>query len=108
MGILQCFQESSGLKVNLAKSRLYGVGVESSVVENVAINFHCSHDSLPFFYLGLPVGRHMRKEASWNGVIDSFVKRLTSWKSRLLSIGGRLTLVKAVLWSLPVFYLFLL
>ncbi|GJX11722.1 putative RNA-directed DNA polymerase, eukaryota, reverse transcriptase zinc-binding domain protein [Tanacetum coccineum] len=80
--ILKCFELGSGLKVNLAKSRIIGVGVPIEVVEEVVVSLGCVHDSLPFIYLGLPVGRKMR-----------------------LCEGGRLTLIKSVLGSIPIFYL---
>lgn len=36
MGILKCFEEVSGLKVNVNKSRLYGVGAENERVSEMA------------------------------------------------------------------------
>ncbi|GJU38152.1 RNA-directed DNA polymerase, eukaryota, reverse transcriptase zinc-binding domain protein [Tanacetum coccineum] len=56
-------------------------------------------------YLGLPVGKDMRKSVNWNGVIDRFSKKLSTWKANMLSIGGRLTLVKSVLENLPIYFL---
>ncbi|GJR96304.1 putative RNA-directed DNA polymerase, eukaryota, reverse transcriptase zinc-binding domain protein [Tanacetum coccineum] len=56
-------------------------------------------------FFGLPVGKIMYKKESWSEVLDRFSSRLSSWKSRMLSIGGRLTLSKAVLKSLPLYYL---
>ncbi|GKD98416.1 RNA-directed DNA polymerase, eukaryota, reverse transcriptase zinc-binding domain protein [Tanacetum coccineum] len=53
----------------------------------------------------LPVGRSMRKIADWTEVINRIFKRLASWKENLLSIGGRLTLVKSVFRSLSVYFL---
>ncbi|GKA33991.1 putative RNA-directed DNA polymerase, eukaryota, reverse transcriptase zinc-binding domain protein [Tanacetum coccineum] len=55
--ILKCFEE--GLKVNLAKSRMFGVGVGMEEVETLATSLGCLHDSISFMYLGLPVGRRM-------------------------------------------------
>ncbi|GKA96279.1 RNA-directed DNA polymerase, eukaryota, reverse transcriptase zinc-binding domain protein [Tanacetum coccineum] len=37
-------------------------------------------------------------------LVDRFHKRLSKWKSKTLSIGGRLTLIKAVLGSLGVYF----
>lgn len=36
-------------------------------------------------------------------VLDKFQSRLPSWKSKALSFGGRITLIKAVLGSLSIY-----
>ncbi|GKG62898.1 hypothetical protein Tco_0636629, partial [Tanacetum coccineum] len=36
------------------------VGVPNSDAENLASSLGCSHDSLPFSYLGFPVGMRLR------------------------------------------------
>ncbi|GJS31784.1 RNA-directed DNA polymerase, eukaryota, reverse transcriptase zinc-binding domain protein [Tanacetum coccineum] len=56
---------------------------------------------LPLTYLGLPVGVSMRRESAWRPVVEKFKKRLTEWKAKTMSFGGRLTLVKSVLGSVP-------
>jgi hypothetical protein len=38
--------------------------------------------------------------SEWKDILDKFQKRLNSWKSKLLSVGGRLI---SVLSSLPLF-----
>ncbi|GJZ72574.1 RNA-directed DNA polymerase, eukaryota [Tanacetum coccineum] len=103
--ILECFELASGLKVNIAKSRLLVVGVPNIEVELMASLLGCTHDSLHFTYLGLPVGKKMRACDGWNPILSRFKDRLSSWKAKSLSIGGRLTLVKFVLQSLPIYYL---
>lgn len=103
--ILKCFELASGLKVNIAKSRLLGVGVPSTEVELMALSLGCAHESLPFTYLGLPVGKKMRACEGWNTIISRVRDKLSSLKAKSLSIGGRLTLVKSVLGSLPIYYL---
>ncbi|GKB40474.1 RNA-directed DNA polymerase, eukaryota [Tanacetum coccineum] len=96
--ILRCFQVSSGLKVNLNKSRLMGVGVKNDEVKRVARSIKCKNGSLPFIYLGLPVGSSMRKITSWEPIVS---KLHLSSKAKSLSFGGRLTLIKAVMSNLP-------
>lgn len=42
----------------------------------------------------------------WDLVIMKIRKRLSNWKQKTLSFGGRLCLVKSVLTTLPLYYLF--
>ncbi|GJZ15065.1 RNA-directed DNA polymerase, eukaryota, reverse transcriptase zinc-binding domain protein [Tanacetum coccineum] len=93
--ILKCFELAYGLKVNMSKSKLIGVGILISEVENMATFVECSHDSVPFIYLGLLVGIRMRFVDGWGEVINRFRVQLSSKKAKSLSIGSHLTLVKS-------------
>ncbi|GKB16180.1 hypothetical protein Tco_0850103, partial [Tanacetum coccineum] len=57
----------------------------------------CGIREFPFTYLGLPIEENMRRIGAWNTVIEKFKKRLSEWKAKSMSFGGRLTLVKSVL-----------
>lgn len=61
--------------------------------------------AVPFKFLGIPIGANPRRSSTWKPITDSIKARLNSWKSRQLSIGGRVTLIKSELASLPL-YLF--
>ncbi|GKA10771.1 reverse transcriptase domain, reverse transcriptase zinc-binding domain protein [Tanacetum coccineum] len=63
----------------------------------------CNIGEFPFTYLGLPIGENMRHVNAWITVVEKFKKRLSDWKAKTLSFEGRLTLVKSVLGSLPLF-----
>ncbi|GKD82946.1 hypothetical protein Tco_1349785 [Tanacetum coccineum] len=55
-------------------------------------------------YLGLPIGVCMRREVACRPAIEKFKKRLADGKAKAMYFGGRLTLVKYVLGSLPLYY----
>ncbi|KAJ9535792.1 hypothetical protein OSB04_un001049 [Centaurea solstitialis] len=102
--ILECFQKLSGLKINVRKSKLYGLGVAEEEVRSWASSAGCGFGNIPFMYLGLPVGASMKRLDHWKSALVKLQKRLDSWKSRFVSFGGRLTLVKSVLGSLPLYF----
>ena len=43
------------------------------------------------------------KNSDWKGVYERFQKRLSGWKEKLLSAGGKLVLINSMLSSLPLF-----
>jgi len=102
---LLLFEEIYGLKVNFHKSMLTGVNVNDSWLAEVALVMNCRRGSIPFVYLGLPIGGDSTKRNFWKPVIDRIVARLSSWNNKFLSFGGRLILLKYVLSSLPVYFL---
>nr|GEX15469.1 putative zinc finger, CCHC-type [Tanacetum cinerariifolium] len=102
--ILRCFHMSSGLKVNFSKSNIFGVGVTLNETERISSILSCTPSTLPCVYLGLPIGANMNKVANWKPIIDKLHKRLTSWKARTLSFGGRFTLIRSVLGALGTYY----
>ncbi|GKE24088.1 RNA-directed DNA polymerase, eukaryota [Tanacetum coccineum] len=57
----------------------------------------------PFRYLGILVGDNMANLKAWDETIAKMIKRLSKWKLNTLSIGGRLTLLKSVLGSTPIY-----
>ncbi|GJX45078.1 RNA-directed DNA polymerase, eukaryota [Tanacetum coccineum] len=54
--VLNCFHLASGLKINIAKSQVLGVGVSQNVVLQAANRIGCAVLNTPFRYLGVTVG----------------------------------------------------
>ena len=42
---------------------------------------------------------------AWQEIVEKVKTRLSKWKMKTLSIGGRLTLLKSVLGSIPIFHM---
>ncbi|GJW99712.1 hypothetical protein Tco_0183626, partial [Tanacetum coccineum] len=72
------------------------------VMDNV---IGCRAAKFPFNYLGVPIGCNMSRCSNWDPVIKKISTRLSHWKALLLSIRGRLTLIKSVLGSLPLYFM---
>ncbi|KAJ9692984.1 hypothetical protein PVL29_011901 [Vitis rotundifolia] len=102
--ILAWFEASSGLRINLAKSALIPVG-EVVEVEEMAVELGCKVGSLPTVYLGLPLGAHHKATSMWDGVEERMRRRLAQWKRHYISKGGRITLIKSTLASMPTYHL---
>ncbi|GJU84700.1 hypothetical protein Tco_1292246 [Tanacetum coccineum] len=103
MNILRCFSLLSGMSINIQKSHLLGVGILDNCVAEAAKSIGCLIMKAPFKYLGILVGDNMSSKKAWDETINKMKKRLSRWKLNTLSIGGRLTLLKSVLGSTPIY-----
>lgn len=82
MGILCTFQLISGLKINFSKSQLCGIGIHEDIVLSYAEILGCKVVSLPFKYLGLPLGANPRRIDTWKPVIEKFEKKLAFYNRK--------------------------
>jgi hypothetical protein len=103
--ILRGFEMVSGLKVNFLKSSILGVNVSADFMRLASVFLDSRIGSVPFKYLGLPVGANIRRASTWDPLVNSLRKRLDGWANRHVSLGGRITLLNSVLNAIPIFYL---
>ncbi|GKA62361.1 RNA-directed DNA polymerase, eukaryota [Tanacetum coccineum] len=87
----------------IGECQILGVGVHTDIVQQGASIIGCEVMRTLFNYLGVPVGDHMTRIFAWDNVLQKSHERLSKWKSKTLSIGGRLTLLKSVLGATPLY-----
>ena len=56
-------------------------------------------------YFGMPLGASHKSPTIWNPILEKIKRKLARWKKMYLSKGGRLTLLKITLSSLPTYFL---
>ena len=102
--LLMWFEAILSLKINLDKSELIPIGKVSNVMKLATI--FCCRVGVPLTtYLGLPLGAAHNSMVAWDEVEERFRKRLAMWKRKYISKGGRLTLIKSTLASLPIYFM---
>ncbi|MCH84503.1 LINE-1 reverse transcriptase like, partial [Trifolium medium] len=79
--ILRGFEMASGLKVNFWKSALIGVNVPSSFLVMACSFLNCRLGSIPFIYLGLPIGANPKSLSTWDPLLEHLRKKLFSWRN---------------------------
>nr|GFB21703.1 RNA-directed DNA polymerase, eukaryota, reverse transcriptase zinc-binding domain protein [Tanacetum cinerariifolium] len=85
--VLECFYRASGLRINMSRSKIMGVFMESDKVKCVESKLGCLILKTPFSYLGTQVGGSMLWIQAWNKVVDKVKARLSKWEMKALSIG---------------------
>ena len=80
------------------------INVSNEEMVVLATNFGCVVGSMPFTYLGLPLGTSRPRMQDLLPMVTSVERRLAA-SSSLLAYGGRLQLIRSCLSSMPIFFL---
>jgi hypothetical protein len=103
--ILQVFGEVSGLAVNLTKSQAIPICCDDIDTDTLLQPVGLQISMLPCTYLGMPLSLRRLRKIDIQALIDKIAARLGHWKGKLMSRAGRLTLLRAVLSAMPVFFM---
>lgn len=103
------YEKISGQLINKANSSYYmHCNVATSLVQTVGDITGLTKGSFPFIYLGCQIFYTMRRKDYYDDLIKKVKAKLHSWKEKLLSYGGKATLISSVLQSMSVHLLSLL
>jgi hypothetical protein len=95
--LFQRYAEISGQHVNPQKSFIYAGSVIPSRLNNIAATLGFNVGSLPFDYLGVPIFKGKPKKIHLQPFADKVKAKLACWKASLLSMAGRVQLIKSVI-----------
>lgn len=96
------FSQSTGLRINYAKSCMVPLNMDMDKAAHLAGVFGCSIGTMPFTYLGLPMGSTKPRVEHSGPIMNQMERRLTSISS-MLTQAGKLQLVNSVLSSMPTY-----
>jgi len=94
--LLDIFAESTGLKVNYHKSSIIPINVQDGDVNALATALGCQVASMPFTYLGLPMGTTKPRMEDLTPLMDRVERKLSAFSS-YLSYSGHLQMINSVL-----------
>lgn len=96
------YEVASGQKINRQKSAFY-ISSQASPhrITTIYDTLTIPHGTFPFTYLGCGIYKGRRSPAPFQHLLSSIDQKLSSWKNRLLSPGGRIILIRHVLSAIP-------
>ena len=104
MAILDLYEATSGQKINEDKSSIsFSQNTPSDLKAEVLEVMGPMKDSKHYKYLGLPSIICRSKTDVFAEVKERVARKLSGWKEKLLSMGGREILIKAVAQAIPTY-----
>lgn len=103
--LLETFRDATGLKTNWDKSSATPIRCEGIAIEAVMEGTQCTTKPFPITYLGLPLSDVRLKRDDLQPILDSLAKRLRGWKAKLISLPGRIELIRTTLSAMAIYRL---
>ncbi|XP_031103479.1 uncharacterized protein LOC116007017 [Ipomoea triloba] len=101
---LHRFCEASGQKISLAKSQIFfSKNVNPDLANDIASSLQVARTDDLGNYLGVPSFHGRVTFQTFTKLIEQINGRLEGWKTKMLSMAGRVTLAKSVLNTIPTY-----
>jgi hypothetical protein len=100
LSLFNQYSSISGQHINASKSTIYAGSISQARLAHLVQLLGFQVGSLPFIYLGVPIFKGKPKSSHLQPILDRVKIKLASWKASLLSIAGRVQLVKSVVYGM--------
>ena len=102
--ILDLYCAASGQMVSVEKSSIFfSPNTSGDIREQICSILNIMIEALNDKYLGLPAHVGLDKTDCFQYLIDRIVMRISGWKEKLLSTGGKEVLLKSVVQAIPTY-----
>ncbi|XP_038974250.1 uncharacterized protein LOC120105653 [Phoenix dactylifera] len=103
-GVLTEYCVMSGQRVNLQKSTIFfSPSTEGRVRREIRATLGIQEQTGALVYLGVPITGRRLRVAECSTLLERVRSRLEGWRASSLSMMGRLTLIRSVLCSMPIY-----
>ena len=82
--------------------RKFNSNTSQDLIEEIKRATGFSMKNIPINYLGCPLYIGGQRIIYYSEVVEKVIKRIAGWHSKILNLGGKITLVKHVLQSIPI------
>lgn len=89
--------------MSLGKCKLYARSMTQSRIQAIGNLLGFSAGHLPFNYLGVPIFTGMPMSIHLQPIADKIKAKLAAWKGSLLSLMGRVQLIKSIIHGMLVY-----
>ena len=94
------YELASGQVISTSKSIIFSSTISQARLDNLTEILPFNTGSLPFEYLGVPIFKGKPKVSHLQPIADKIKSKLSNWKASLLSMAGRVQLVRSVIQSM--------
>lgn len=99
------FESISGMRINFHKSEIIPMNLSGQELHRIVHIFGCPVGCFPIKYSGIPLHFENLRREDIQPLVDKMLKRIASWKGKLLSQAGKVVLIKTCLTNIPVYLL---
>lgn len=91
------------MRVNFHKSEVIAMNMSNESAHDISHLFACPIGNLPIKYLGVPLHYENLSRDDIQPLVDKMLKKIASWRGKLLSNAAKVVLIRACLTSIPIY-----